>query len=336
MKKKILTVLICCFCLFLLCGCTTEVGYHFEYSPNQDGTYGITQSVDVVVDKSSVLLAGKTQEEFFELFKNLSNQAVSAYKNAFLHNCQVLKTSEDQDDVLSKIKSLTGKDWSVDDLIDYVSAGMQDVSFDSSIINPKILINDNYMYFSMAQKFDKIMAYNAFYGVIYNEYEPSNDSTIVDETFYQKKVTTQNTPFHNLTEQKIQTMANEDLLKQIVTGVENFFGNQYNLDNRDLTYTFTYSTPENHFYTDAQQIYDDLNGNTVYIWNFSSADLKKADGDKITFYTISYRTVPWYVVAVFATLILGAVLFAIAVIRGKKHKPKGVYSGANFPGENIN
>lgn len=333
MKKKIYSILLCFFCAVLLCGCTTNVEYGFEYTPNDDGSYGITQSVGTTIDTSSILLAGKSIDEYVQFFKDLSGNVMSAFKSKFSTNLQALSVGEDQADALAKIKSLTGQDWTVSELSAYVSKNVEDLQFDSSLTNQDILVDKGYIYIVARQKFGTILAYNAFYGVVYNQYEDKENSTVIDETFYKKNVTTQNTPFHNLTEDKLKEMSNTDLLKQIVTKVEDFFGGSFNLENRDLTYTFSFATPQKHFYADSQTMYTSTNGNSVYLWNFSSQDIKNG-GDKITFYTVSYRSVPWYAVAIFATIILGAVLFVVASVKNKYHKQKGIYSGANAPGEN--
>lgn|GEM_PF-6780461 len=315
MKKKFLTMLVAVFFAILLCGCTANVGYGVSYVPNDDGTYGITQSVVVTVDKASIISAGKTEEGFYQNFQLLGNSYITALKNAFNLQCEKEKDEEIETGASKKVQNLGGENATVQNLQNYVYAHMKSTEYNFAQ-------NEKYVAVSLEQNFDTILAYKCFWTMLDSTSDGSDvdNGEVVDETFYKKTIYTQNTVFHGLTESNFDNL--DTATKTIVTNIKSFFNNQYNLDNRDLTYTFSLATPQAHFYTDAKYVDEDQYGNDVYTWEFSSADLKAENGDQITTWTISYHTANWYQLAIYVTIILGVVLLLVATIKGEKKNKK--------------
>lgn len=313
MKKKVLTIIIAVFFAFLLCGCSANVGYSFSYVPNEDGTYGIEQTFTVVVDKVSITAAGKTPDDFYEKFQSLGNGYISILKSSFSYQCEKEHDQEIEAGYSQKVKNLGGEEATVQKLFDYVTIHMLPVKFESGQ-------NDEYYAVSLTQKFDTVLAYKCFWGMLNTESDgtDANDGEVVDETFYRKTIYVQNTVFNGLTEENYENLGAET--KHIITEIKEFFNNAYNLDNKNLTYTFSFATPQNHFYTDSDYMETDEYGNAVYTWEFSSQDLKTENGDQITTWTIAYRTSNWYLLAIYLTIILGVILLLVAIIKEKSKK----------------
>lgn len=315
MRKKVLTIFCALIFALLLCGCTANVGYGISYAPNEDGTYGITQSVYVTIDKASISSAGKTTQDFYSNFQLLCNSYVSALKNSFNVQCQKERDQEIETGSSKKVKNLGGEEATAQKLYDYVYAHMKPIKFDSEQ-------NDNWFAVSMEQNFDTILAYKCFWSMLDVESDGSDVDMgeVVDQTFYKKTIYVQHTVFNGLTEENFENL---DLAtKTIVANIKTFFNNEYNLDNKDLTYTFSLATPQAHFYTDADKAGSDDNGNTVYVWEFSSAGLKAENGDQITTWTIAYKTANWYQLAIYVTIIFGVGLLFVATIKSEKKNLK--------------
>ena len=318
MRKKVLTI----FCAFLfaivLCGCTANVGYGVSYVPNDEGAYGITQSVYVTVDKASIIATGKDEEDFYNNFQTLVNAYITALKNAFNLQCQKERDEELETGSSKKVKNL-GWDGNeqqfetVDGLKKYIDDHMKQVKYNSEQ-------NDKWFAVILEQNFDTILAYKCFWKMLDAESDGGDVDTgeVIDQTFYKKTIYIQNTVFHGLTEENFENL--DSATKTIVTNIKNFFDNQYDLSNRDLIYTFSLATPQAHFYADADLLGEDDYGNNVYVWEFSSADLKTETGDQITTWTISYKTANWYQLAIYVTIILGVILLFVATIKGEKKK----------------
>ena len=314
MKKKFFTAIMIILTGILLCGCTANVGYGITYTPNEDGTYGITQSVVVSIDKASIISAGKTTQDFNNTFKNICNDYISYLKNSFTYLCTIEQDEESENGFSQKIRNLGGEGATVQKLYSYVNEHMKPAQFEKDE-------DEQYFLVAFYQNFDTILAYRCFWGILDTSSDGSDveDGEIIDKTFYQKTVYTQNTVFHDFTQQKYVNL--DTKTQSIIATMENFFDNQYNLDNQNLKYTFSFATPQSHFYTDADLTYQDEYGNTVNVWNFSSNDLKSEDGDQIVMYTIAFRTTRWYQLAIYLTVILGVLLLLISTIIGT-NKPQ--------------
>ena len=308
MKKKIFTIILIGLISLILFGCSANVDYGFSYAPNEDGTYGITQSVVVAIDKSAIILAGKTTDEFNDTFVSLCNNYIMYLKNSF--NYAILKERDEEleNGFSQKIKNLAGEEATVQKLFDYVNLHMKPAEF-------KKAGEDSYFLVGFYQNFDTIAAYRYFWEMLDPESDGSetDDGQVIDERFYQKTIYTQHTVFNGFTEENFDNLDNQS--KHIVTTMKNFFNNQYDLNDKDLTYSFSLASPQAHFYTDSDAVYEDSEtGNKVYVWQFSTDDLKTEDGDLITMYTIRYRTTSWYQLAIYLTIILGVGLLLISNI----------------------
>ena len=89
-----------------------------------------------------------------------------------------------------------------------------------------------------------------------------------------------------------------------------------------MTYSFAYSTTSSKLYSDADEKYQDTNGNYVHIWHFNNEKLKQDGASKICTYTVKIRTYVWYVLAIVVSVFVGIVLFVGVKIYEHKHKEK--------------
>ena len=312
MRKKIFSVLLIGLFAFLMCGCTANVGYGIVFEPTDAGTYGITQMLYVTIDKASIENAGKTKEQFKQKFEKLANEYIEYCDLFFNTKCDIEIENELEMGYSQKIKNLAGDEVTATQFKNYVRSHKEQQKF-------AVAEDDKRYQVAVSQYFESAFVFKCYWGMIADgDGSDQNDGEVIDETFIKKTMYTQHTVFHGLTEENYNNL--DALTKSIINQIEQFFGGQYNLDNRDLTYTYDFATPQTHFYTDADTIATDSKGNTVYSWHFSSADLKNEDGDKITEWTVAYHTANWYQLAIYLTVIFGVGLLLVATIAGKSNK----------------
>lgn len=193
------------------------------------------------------------------------------------------------------------------------------MSFNSSVtdLQTKLLVQQNHKFEAVKQankvviqlKFNNLSIYKYFY---FHELTESSGGIVTDHGFYEKDTTTTHTEFHDL--------ANNSIAKFWL----NYFAEKMpNVTLNNCTYTYTYSTPYEKIYSNADQIaYDDY-GNVSHTWDYTSKDLTGENaqtGDIISLYTIAIKSPLWYFVAIGATAILIVVLYIVCAVKDSKKK----------------
>src|SRR5574344_643594 len=311
MRKKIFAVLICFLCAIMLCGCGS---INYTFCVTSDGT--VTQTISLSVSKSDIEKSGsgsttENLNSYISMITSTSNQVVTNMLNNFLSShadTDELKTFDGGTKTFSYIKQ-------------YVLKNIEPSNGSAKIVwkesdDGNILANISFTYLT-------IYAYKYFYNY-YADTKIDDDTVYEDNRFYVKEVDSQTTIFN-----EIAKLDSESYTKNAKPFLD-YFSNQFSLS--DMTYSFTYSTPDSKIYSDADEISTDSStGNTLHTWNFTASDLSKSDGDTITTYDIKIRAWIWYVSAILITLIVASVLSFVCILREKKlKKMKGPNDKANF------
>lgn len=152
-----------------------------------------------------------------------------------------------------------------------------------------------------------------FYYYFYNHALPDDSEAsgiITDHGFYQKDTSVSQTIYYDL--------QNNSIAK---AWLDYFKAKTPLFDFDDCTYNYTYSTPYEKIYSDADVIeYTDY-GNYAHTWSFKSKDLtgeNATTGGTVTLYTIDIKSPLWYFVAIGATAVLAVVLYIVSVVKDKK------------------
>ena len=262
MRKKILAIMLCIFSALALCGCGSV-----NYYVGVDASTGVvTQQINVVVSRLDIEQSGKTVNELLDQIKSVSNQVVKNSVESFetSHNMtDVLKTYDGEEKTFAEIYAYTLNNMDPKGSTKSAKVEMHASSYSSDSI-----------VYTISLRFLTLQAYN-YFNDVYPDTEVEDTSTTENHLFFNKVITTQNSPYYDLKNNSIAKYFDE------------YFGDYYSLS--DMEYYFSYSTPDQKLYSDATQVTTDANGNAVHIWKFSASDLESENGGKITTYKIKVK-----------------------------------------------
>lgn len=299
MRKKILAIMLCIFSALALCGCGSV-----NYYVGVDASTGVvTQQINVVVSRLDIEQSGKTVNELLDQIKSVSNQVVKNSVESFetSHNMtDVLKTYDGEEKTFAEIYAYTLNNMDPKGSTKSAKVEMHASSYSSDSI-----------VYTISLRFLTLQAYN-YFNDVYPDTEVEDTSTTENHLFFNKVITTQNSPYYDLKNNSIAKYFDE------------YFGDYYSLS--DMEYYFSYSTPDQKLYSDATQVATDANGNAVHIWKFSASDLESENGGKITTYKIKVKAYMWYVLALIVSLACGVVLYVVCVVNQNKRKNQVNYA----------
>ena len=299
MRKKILAIMLCIFSALALCGCGSV-----NYYVGVDASTGVvTQQINVVVSRLDIEQSGKTVNELLDQIKSVSNQVVKNSVESFetSHNMtDVLKTYDGEEKTFAEIYAYTLNNMDPKGSTKSAKVEMYASSYSSDSI-----------VYTISLRFLTLQAYN-YFNDVYPDTEVEDTSTTENHLYFNKVITTQNSPYYDLKNNSIAKYFDE------------YFGDYYSLS--DMEYYFSYSTPDQKLYSDATQVATDANGNAVHIWKFSASDLESENGGKITTYKIKVKAYMWYVLALIVSLACGVVLYVVCVVNQNKRKNQVNYA----------
>lgn len=299
MRKKILTIIICLFSIFLFCGCAK-----INYSLTLESSGVVTQAINLQVSEKDIVNADKTLNNFKRTIEKVANQVAFKSYEAFLNSHQLDE----------ELKTYSGNIVKFAEIIEFVNKSMDPNQGKAKVEWSR---NGDIIYCKISLKFSNIYAYRYFYDS-YPDKEEETETIREDHFFYAKDISYSDSPFN-------------DIAKEGGIG-ESFM--QY-FDNRftygDISCSFTYSTPNSKIYTDADYVEKDTNGNTVHTWTFTTEQIMQDGKSKLGIYTVKYRAYVWYIYAVGITFLAGLVLLAIAGIKeSKKRKYQSHFIGTDL------
>lgn len=280
-------------CVFMLAGCGSV-----NYSLSVSSTGVVTQSFYMAVNKTDIISAGKTVDDFKDEVRNVGNQITRNSFESF--------ESRYADDTIKS--TFDGGTKTYAEIKTYVIANMEPNNKTASIVWKE---ENGYLYCQMTLKFLTIQSYNYYYDHFNDDTEDS-DTITIDYGYYKKEVTTTDSVFSDLS------------TSSIATYFKTYFGDTYDLS--DMTYSYCYVTPSSHLYSDADSVSYTSSG-YVHTWNFTADELSAENGGQISLYTISFRTWLWYVTAILITLLVGLILFLVCKIKDNKNHLKKQYNG---------
>lgn len=299
MRKKILAIMLCVFSALALCGCGS-VNYYLGVDTS---TGVVTQQISIAVSRLDIEQSGKTASELFNQIQSVSNQVVKNSIESFetSHNMtDVLKTYNGEEKTFAEIYAYT-----LNNMDPKGSTKSAKVEMHASSYNSDTIV------YTISLRFLTLQAYN-YFNDVYPDTEVEDTSVTESHLFFNKIITTQNSPYYNLKNNSIAKYFDE------------YFGDYYSLS--DMKYYFSYSTPDQKLYSDATQVATDANGNSVHIWQFSASDLEAENGGKITTYKIKVKAYMWYMFALVVSLACSVVLYLICVAKQNKQKNQVNYT----------
>ncbi len=290
----------CIFSIFALCGCG-KVDYSIIVDTSGKNTTVTMQlNLNFYADElnNGLNSAGTTLDDFRSKVQSYANAFYLSATNRFVEDLG--KLPKDDDD---KIETYNGTA-TVDQIKNYV---LSNIEFSNSLGTwvPKNSIISAKIYI----KFNTYNAYRYFNGTFPATEDETDESIIeerVDKLFYVEDKTYQDSVFNDI--------LNNSIAKYFLE----YFNDYFTVD--DMNYTFTYSTPSSKLYSDANEVYEDENGNYVHVWKFDNENLKQDGKSKVCTYTVKVRAYVWYVLALLISVLTGICLFFIIKIRENKTK----------------
>lgn len=161
---------------------------------------------------------------------------------------------------------------------------------------------DNYIIASLT--FKNYSAFKYFYGLHLEEDSESNNNSDTEKEFLFNKNTT-----------KGKTIFSTEDAKYLTNSFIEYFRNNFSEDDAELSYVF--ATPESKLHSNATYHYE-IDGIHYHEWDILDAD------QEINTYTIQFKPVNWYVIALISTVVLVIILFIIALFKNKKQKGKPI------------
>lgn len=229
----------------------------------------------------------------------------------YLEESEILATGKTMTEVQSKIRETVGH---VEQNFNY--------NFLANVSDPRIIayvsqnkdesatikMKDNICVITL--NFKTAEAYTYYYSY---SLDSEDDTEYSDKGYFVESSNTSNTVFNDI--------ANNSVAKAWLE----YFGEASGITLSDCTYSFTYSTPYEHLYSDADLVGYDANGNKAHMWIFTADDLtgdNALTGDQIRLYRVAIKSPLWYFTALGATAILIVALVIYSVVKGKKEKAK--------------
>lgn len=280
-----LTIMICLFSVFLLCGCA-----NINYTIMVESTGVVTQAINLRFSESDIVNAEKTLSDFMLNVEDVSNQVVQNSYNNFLTSHAI-----DED-----MQTYSGDTVKFAQIIEFVNQSM-----DPNNGRPKIewSRDGDTVYCKISLRFLNIYAYRYFYDSYPNSEEES-ETVREDHGYYVKDIDYSDSPFNDI--------SNNTIAQYFM----NYFSNQFAYD--DINCSFTYITPNPKIYTDADVVERDVNGNTIHTWTFTTDEITQDGKSKLGIYTVKYRAYVWYLTAVAASILVGLFLFFVCKINDYK------------------
>ncbi|MBR4124194.1 MAG: hypothetical protein IKR12_01345 [Clostridia bacterium] len=281
MRKKLLTIIICLFSIFLLCGCA-----NINYTIMVESTGVVTQSINLQFSETDVVNAGKTLSAFMHEIEDVSNQVIQNSYSKFMTSHTI-----DED-----MQTYSGDTVKFAQIIEFVNKNM-----DPNNGRPKIewSRNGDIVYCKISLRFLNIYAYRYFYDS-YQDSEKESETIREDHGYYAKDIDYSDSPFNDI--------SNNTIAQYFMA----YFDDQFAYD--DISCSFTYITPNPKIYTDADYVGKDLNGNTVHTWTFTTDEITQDGKSKFAVYTVKFRAYIWYVTAIAISLFVGLFLLFICRI----------------------
>lgn len=286
MRKKFLTIIICIFSIFLLCGCA-----QINYTLIVESTGVVTEAINLQFSENDIVSAGKTLEAFMLNVENVSNQVVQNSYSNFL-------TSHTMDE---DMQTYSGDTVKFAQIVEFVNQNM-----DPNNGKPKIewSRNGDIVYCKISLRFLNIYAYR-YYNDSYPDKEEETETIREDHGYYAKDIDYSDSPFNDI--------SNNSIAKYFME----YFGDQFTYD--DISCSFTYSTPNTKIYSDADFVEKDTNGNIVHTWTFTTDEIMQDGKSKLGIYTVKYRAYVWYVTAIAISVFVGLFLLFICRINEYRH-----------------
>lgn len=261
--KKYLTCLVLIFAIFLFTGCAS---IQYERSVRPDGK--IVEMVLVKLDEEKINQVGKTKSEVINFVINKMNIYSSNMVNNFF-----LK-----EDTLLYIEKVAVTN-NILFIADYDEAN--DVVF-------------------AKMEFKNYNTFRYFYG-LHLEEESVDDSEIIENYLYNKKLSKTQTVFAVANDEFIESEFSEE------------FNNEFTIE--DCNLSFVFGSPDNKLHSDADYTYI-KDGVKYHQWNLNSIE------DEISTFTFMVKPVNWYILSLVLTLALIIILFVVSLfVKGKKENP---------------
>lgn len=301
MKKKIIAIFLCMFCIFLFTGCSTDPGY--EVRQNKDGS--VTETIFVPYSLSELRTLGVDDEEVLLAIEDNIYQRVRTFYTEYDNNFQMrLNSDPDLDDVdkqylasaITYHIAQTNETESVLTANRYTNGIEFFVEYDSVVA---------YYYYKMGMHYEEMLA------------ELNKDDSIVEESFFIDKKINKSINLYGRD-------GNNSLGIQLQKLVRGILQNNTSLTNEQIEslvphqFIYSYAVPNKKVYSDADTIYTQ-DGITYHQWIISDSDLDR----EITTWTLIPNRNVWYALVLGAGVLLSAILIVVAIVKEKqKNKQK--------------
>ena len=287
MRKKFLTIFVCLISIFLFCGCAK-----INYSLTIESNGVVTQAVSLSFSETKVVNAGKTKNDVMVQISNVANQVVQNAYTEFL-------TSHTMDE---DMQTYSGNTVKFADIVDFVNQNMEPNNGTAKIEWSR---DGDTIYCTISLKFLNIYAYR-YFNDSYPNSEKEDETVREDHFYYARDIDYSDSPFNDI--------SNNSIAKYFMA----YFNNQFSYD--DIGCSFSYSTPNQKIYSNADVVEEDKNGNIVHTWNFTTEQITQDGKSQLALYTVKYRAYVWYITAIIITLIVGLILFAICETKEYQQK----------------
>ncbi|MEG1499981.1 MAG: hypothetical protein RR400_02835 [Clostridia bacterium] len=279
MKKNFLMIMFVCISL-LLAGCG-DVSFVMQQKSNGE----ISQIFSIDLRKEEMLKAGLKEEDMTEAKGIIKTKAIK-YNNENINNfierlsLDTTLSLEEKQQIRDGVKFVA--DWEADKFVYKI-------------------------------QFSTIPVYYYFF-----EYDPKKDAedvTIKKELFFNKRVQETKTIF-------AAKDGNETITKTLILEMQDFLtkklGENWNGKISMPSLKYFYSVPDGKMFTDADEKFNDVNGNVVHMWNISS----DAESRTIHFYYLFPRREVWYAFALLISAVSVCAMFVINHFVQKNKKSK--------------
>lgn len=306
MRKKVLLVVICFFCLFALCGCGS-VNYSVIISNKGEITLQLDLKFDAQKLTTNLNSANKNLSDFAS---KVQSYATAVYNNSYADfEDKLYEVAKD-----NVVEVYGNQEWTTQQVKQYVLSNIK-FSNGSGTWSQK----NNTISCVIFLKFETYNAYRYFNG-IYPSTEDEPDEDVKEERkdnfFFAEDYTYTKSVYNDIEHSSFAQYFLQ------------YFNNNLTVD--DMNYQFTYSTPSTKMYSNAHEITTDSEtGNIVHTWKFSANDLK-SDDYRICTYEVKIRAWVWYVMAVTISVLVGIVLFVIVKVKETKQKKLLIANMQNF------